>query len=222
VQKAYEQANRIVRRLKSGEVVPLYDARGREVGRLLPDHSKLIVGVCVTRDNFGPLATNLALLLEKGADESYPWVTNIIDLANFAQAWSYLGWGSKELRRYLEQRITLHGKVFSEDELDYAGYFIRHGGFEHAARAQADLLQLNPGYSGIFDDIYRHLHLGGPPVVIEQTEPVVTDLRRSMVSSESVFVEPVGQHMPRKKIGRNEPCPCGSAKKYKRCCGRNH
>ena len=21
------------------------------------------------------------------------------------------------------------------------------------------------------------------------------------------------------KIGRNEPCPCGSGKKYKRCCG---
>ena len=23
-----------------------------------------------------------------------------------------------------------------------------------------------------------------------------------------------------KKIGRNEPCPCGSGKKYKQCCGR--
>ena len=23
-----------------------------------------------------------------------------------------------------------------------------------------------------------------------------------------------------KKIGRNEPCPCGSGKKYKHCCGR--
>jgi uncharacterized protein YecA (UPF0149 family) len=24
----------------------------------------------------------------------------------------------------------------------------------------------------------------------------------------------------KKKVGRNEPCPCGSGKKYKRCCGR--
>lgn len=24
-----------------------------------------------------------------------------------------------------------------------------------------------------------------------------------------------------KKIGRNDPCPCGSGKKYKKCCGRN-
>ena len=23
------------------------------------------------------------------------------------------------------------------------------------------------------------------------------------------------------KIGRNDPCPCGSGKKYKQCCGRN-
>ncbi|MBU4175922.1 MAG: SEC-C domain-containing protein [Actinobacteria bacterium] len=22
------------------------------------------------------------------------------------------------------------------------------------------------------------------------------------------------------KVGRNEPCPCGSGKKYKKCCGR--
>jgi preprotein translocase subunit SecA len=23
-----------------------------------------------------------------------------------------------------------------------------------------------------------------------------------------------------KKIGRNDPCPCGSGKKYKQCCGK--
>ena len=23
-----------------------------------------------------------------------------------------------------------------------------------------------------------------------------------------------------RKVGRNEPCPCGSGKKYKKCCGR--
>ena len=22
------------------------------------------------------------------------------------------------------------------------------------------------------------------------------------------------------KIGRNEPCPCGSGRKYKKCCGK--
>ncbi|WP_083839452.1 SEC-C metal-binding domain-containing protein [Methylophaga frappieri] len=23
------------------------------------------------------------------------------------------------------------------------------------------------------------------------------------------------------KIGRNDPCPCGSEKKFKKCCGKN-
>jgi len=23
-----------------------------------------------------------------------------------------------------------------------------------------------------------------------------------------------------KKVGRNDPCPCGSGKKYKQCCGK--
>ena len=25
----------------------------------------------------------------------------------------------------------------------------------------------------------------------------------------------------KEKVGRNDPCPCGSGKKYKNCCGRN-
>jgi uncharacterized protein YecA (UPF0149 family) len=29
--------------------------------------------------------------------------------------------------------------------------------------------------------------------------------------------EEAGQ--PRRRVGRNELCPCGSGKKYKRCCG---
>jgi uncharacterized protein YecA (UPF0149 family) len=28
---------------------------------------------------------------------------------------------------------------------------------------------------------------------------------------------PIVEHSP--KVGRNDPCPCGSGKKYKKCCG---
>jgi hypothetical protein len=30
-----------------------------------------------------------------------------------------------------------------------------------------------------------------------------------------------GTVIKEKKIGRNDPCPCGSGKKYKHCCGKN-
>jgi len=31
---------------------------------------------------------------------------------------------------------------------------------------------------------------------------------------------PAPYRRPEPKVGRNEPCPCGSGKKYKKCCGR--
>jgi preprotein translocase subunit SecA len=30
---------------------------------------------------------------------------------------------------------------------------------------------------------------------------------------------PVEQAHAEKPVGRNDPCPCGSGKKYKKCCG---
>ena len=32
---------------------------------------------------------------------------------------------------------------------------------------------------------------------------------------------PTGPKRAAKSVGRNEPCPCGSGKKYKDCCGKN-
>jgi SEC-C motif domain protein len=36
---------------------------------------------------------------------------------------------------------------------------------------------------------------------------------------EDALAEEENTHQPNKAIGRNEPCPCGSGKKFKRCCG---
>ena len=36
-----------------------------------------------------------------------------------------------------------------------------------------------------------------------------------------VGFRPVDPPSFRRKVGRNEPCPCGSGRKYKRCCGAN-
>ena len=34
----------------------------------------------------------------------------------------------------------------------------------------------------------------------------------------SIFVPPPASFGGRRKSGRNDPCPCGSGRKYKRCC----
>ena len=59
---------------------------------------------------------------------------------------------------------------------------------------------------------------------IERAEPQRRAVARVTVTKGSNSVQ---QEAPRnpvkagKKIGRNDPCPCGSGKKYKNCCGKN-
>ena len=50
----------------------------------------------------------------------------------------------------------------------------------------------------------------------------LSDFRRE--NGEWVYVDgkinPQGEPRRVQKVGRNEPCPCGSGKKYKKCCGK--
>ncbi len=66
--------------------------------------------------------------------------------------------------------------------------------YRNMVQAKADWLYNLPEWGAIFDEAKRH------------------ELYLLQKKSETI-VKP-------KKIGRNEPCPCGSGKKYKYCCGR--
>jgi len=35
-----------------------------------------------------------------------------------------------------------------------------------------------------------------------------------------ILLNPRRPSVAEKNVGRNEPCPCGSGKKYKKCCGK--
>jgi SWIM/SEC-C metal-binding protein len=39
------------------------------------------------------------------------------------------------------------------------------------------------------------------------------------VAQLELLLNPPKTVIAEKKVGRNEPCPCGSGKKYKKCCG---
>lgn len=57
---------------------------------------------------------------------------------------------------------------------------------------------------------------------IEQTHHETSIFQRDgqgwLYANGKVHAEPVRRAGP--KVGRNDPCPCGSGKKYKQCCGR--
>lgn len=39
------------------------------------------------------------------------------------------------------------------------------------------------------------------------------------ITNLELLLNPQKTKLAEKKVGRNEPCPCGSGKKYKKCCG---
>lgn len=48
----------------------------------------------------------------------------------------------------------------------------------------------------------------------------LTDEDLRLVIQNIIDEKPLPFERPEPKISRNEPCPCGSAKKYKKCCGK--
>lgn len=60
-------------------------------------------------------------------------------------------------------------------------------------KVKADWLYSLPEWNGIFDDEKRR------------------QIKMKLHADSHITVE---------KIGRNDPCPCGSGKKYKKCCGK--
>jgi uncharacterized protein len=67
------------------------------------------------------------------------------------------------------------------------------------------------------------------PISPEKREDVIVHMAAGLLGAyryfraqREAYAGTTFTHEPRRteaKIGRNEPCPCGSGKKYKRCCG---
>lgn len=69
------------------------------------------------------------------------------------------------------------------------------------------------------ESLYYHMVEAGADWLYELTEwdELLTPERRKELYREQ---KKSGTIVKERKVGRNEPCPCGSGKKYKYCCGR--
>ena len=56
----------------------------------------------------------------------------------------------------------------------------------------------------------------------EDVEALTAPQERPVLFSHGGDEGPAPKKRESKKIGRNDPCTCGSGKKYKKCCGRNN
>jgi len=70
-------------------------------------------------------------------------------------------------------------------------------------------------------ELSSHIIEGGKTDEIKYNTSLLDDFfdtnQGTNTYKENRMLEPI---MVEKKVGRNEPCPCGSGKKYKKCCGK--
>jgi len=154
IQKAYDQALNLKNRILNNKKTNLYDERGNVTTEILRDSINEIYIICVTRESFGVIATNLSLLLTKPNKEKYPWCVNIFDLENLIDGFCYKKLKPENFIYYLKKRSELHRVIYAIDELDIAGYFLCYGDFKDIESKRADRIFLSPIYCDIFDKIY--------------------------------------------------------------------
>ncbi len=129
----------------------------------------------------------------------------------------------EEMFREIERVITL--KVVDAKWMDHIdamdqlkqGIGLRAFGNEDPVRAYT-----NEGYEmftemnhSIREDTVRLMYNVQPTTKIQRTQRVRIQEGAPQTGEKQQTIR------KGKKIGRNAPCPCGSGKKYKRCCGRN-
>ena len=221
IQKAFEQAERVRSQLAEGHSVSLYSKGKGLVARLEPGELDRVLCVCVTRDDFGPLAADLSRLLVKDEGVPYPWAVSALRLHELVEGFHQLGWGPGEFVRYLDERERMHGRILGIDELEFAGFWVEHGGLLGLLDAVPEAM-LHPHYSDVFDRLSLYRRDGIEVHYRPRPYPPLTGTaieRRSGSAREVISGAPVLTTETRRP-GRNEPCTCGSGLKYKRCCGR--
>jgi SEC-C motif len=222
IQAAFNQSNRLRRAHVGGDSIRLYDRRGKLLREVRAADLDRVYCVCVTSNSYGPVAVDLGMLLEKDDRDLYPWAVYVNDLDATVGAFLRKGWGPAQFREFLEQRQRLQGKAIADDELEIVGAFVLYGTLDPwIARREKKLFFLD-GFSQVFDAIYEEQR-GGPAPELEATAPprfhdphaIFSTAREAPLTERPI---PAGTH--RRRVGRNDPCTCGSGRKYKRCCMR--
>ena len=122
-------------------------------------------------------------------------------------------------------------------------------GLNMGATDKRDIAEASPQAAGAVGNLLQEVQAYEKDLLAEETasEERVAEIEKSLAAFEGVLIQCVHdftigleplriktaremqamrngsacQQARSSKIGRNQPCPCGSGKKYKRCCGLN-
>lgn len=132
--------------------------------------------------------------------------------------------GDEERMRELERVIML--KVIDSKWMDHIDDMdqMRQGIGMHAYAQRDPLIEYKFVSYDMFEELSQNIQNDTIRTLYRVkivTEPVREEIAQPMFTNKDDSA--VKQPKTRKevKVGRNDPCPCGSGKKYKQCCGKN-
>ena len=120
----------------------------------------------------------------------------------------------------VEGTISELGKRFNMDDIEFLGFI---DGISESIEDEYDLQSLTADSAVRFRIDYKRLYLNMLDANAEwlydlkQWEDILSETERYSIKKDYNRTKTV---IKGKKVGRNEPCPCGSGKKYKKCCGK--
>ncbi len=126
----------------------------------------------------------------------------------------------RELERVIMLRVIDQKWMDHIDDMDQ----MRQGIGLHAYAQRDPLIEYKFAAYDMFEEMSAHIQEDTLKILYRvriETEAKREEVQKPMFTNK----DDSGVKQPKKreeaKIGRNDPCPCGSGKKYKQCCGRN-
>ena len=131
--------------------------------------------------------------------------------------------GDPERMRELERVIML--RVIDQKWMDHIDDMdqMRQGIGLHAFAQRDPLIEYKYVSYDMFNELSENIQmdtLRGLYHVRIVTEPVREQVQQPMFTNKDESLANKPKTRKEEKVGRNDPCPCGSGKKYKQCCGK--
>lgn len=132
--------------------------------------------------------------------------------------------GEPERMRELERVILL--RVIDQKWMDHIDDMdqMRQGIGLHAYAQRDPLIEYKFAAYDMFEELSNHIQEDTLKMLYRvriQTEVKREEVQQPMFTNKDDSAVKQPKKRAEEKVGRNDPCPCGSGKKYKQCCGRN-
>ena len=124
----------------------------------------------------------------------------------------------KEKRTGLQGNVADLAKEFGMEDWVFAGFM---DGIKTSLKESVEVDKLQEDslldVTIDFEKLYYNMHNAKAEwlYTLDEWDNILTKEQRADIKKQFV----IDHTAVRDKVGRNDPCPCGSGKKYKKCCG---